>query len=247
MNFKVSIAVLVLLLLAIPVTGNAQTPQPPPKVYTGNFGAGLALTGGNSKTKNFNLSGELTRDPKTKNVVKFNGLYLRSSANDLKTADRLTLGFRDEYTFSKRVFAYGGIGYLRDPFKEIDYLLNPQGGLGYKLVSTNRAEFALSGGAGGVWEKNPGIDVHTSGTVNAGENFTYKLTETSKVTQTFAGLWKTSDFNDALYHFSAAVATALTKRAEMKFEFLDDFKNVTPNPAIKKNDTALIVSFLFKY
>ncbi len=247
MKTTVSIAGLVLLLLAIPATGSAQAPQAPPKLYTGNFGAGFSLTGGNSDTANFNLSGEMTRDPKTKNVIKLNGFYLRSSANDLKTADRLTLGFRDEYTLSKRTFVYGAMGYMRDPFKAISYLLNPQGGIGYKPIMTDRAEFTVSGGAGAVWEKNPGTDVHSSGTLNAGEGFAYKITDTSKFIQGFAALWKTSDFNDALYHFNVALSTAITKQAELKVEFVDDFKNVTPNPTIKKNDTAFIVSFLYKF
>ena len=43
-----------------------------------------------------------------------------------------------------------------------------------------------------------------------------------------------------------ALVTAITSRAEVKIEFIDDFKNVTPAPEIKKNDTAFIVSFLYK-
>lgn len=247
MKINVSIPGFALLLLMLPAPGRAQTPQAPPKVYTGNFGAGFSLTGGNSDTKNFNLSGELTRDPKKRNVIKLNGLYMRASANKLKTADRLTLGFRDEYAYSKRSFLYGAIGYMRDPFKEISYLLNPQGGIGFKPLVTPKAEITLNAGAGVIWEKNPGVDVHTSGTLNTGENITYKLSETSKFVQGFAGLWKTSDLSDALYHFNVAVVTALTKRAELKVEFIDDFKNVTPQPTIKKNDTALIISLLYKF
>lgn len=247
MQMIMSIAGLLILLPALPATSRAQAPPPPPKVYTGNFGAGLSLTRGNTETANFNLSGELTRDAKKGNVMKVSGLYLRSSADKVKTADRLTLGFRDEQALSKRAFVYGAFGYFRDPFKDINYLLNPQGGIGYKPILTDRAELAISGGAGAVWEKNSGIGVHASGTLNTGENFTYKLSDTSKVIQGFAGLWKTSDFNNALYHFNAAVATAITKRADLKVEFVDDFKNVTPNPAIKKNDTALIISFLYKF
>ncbi len=225
----------------------AQAASPAPKVYSGNFGAGFSLTRGNSDTSNFNLSGELTRDPKKKNVIKIKGLYLRSTANKEATADNLTLGFRDEYSFAKKAFVYGALGYLRDPFKEISYLLNPQGGIGYKPVATNRTELTFNGGAGAVWEKNPGIDVRTSGTLNAGENFSYKLSENAKFTQGFSGLWKTSDFADALYHFSVALTASIVKKAELKVEFIDDFKNVTPSPAIKKNDTAFIISFLYKF
>jgi putative salt-induced outer membrane protein YdiY len=230
--------------LVLAAMSPAQTP--PPKTYAGNIGAGFSLTRGNTDTTNFNLSGELTRDPKNKNVMKFNGLYLRAKANNVNTSDQLALGFRDEYSFSKKTFAYGALSYLRDPFKEINYLLNPQGGIGYKPILTDRVELSLSGGAGGVWEKNPGVEVRSSGTVNAGQSFSLKLSNTARITQRFAALWKTSDFNDALYHFNIAMVTSITKRSELKIEFIDDFKNVTPAPTIKKNDTAFIVSFLYK-
>jgi putative salt-induced outer membrane protein YdiY len=241
-----SILALGILLLALPALCRAQETEEPVKAYTGNIGAGFSLTGGNTDTVNFNVSGELTYDPKTKNVMKFNGLYLRANANDVDTADRLSLRFRDEYSLSERILIYGEMGYLRDPFKDITYLLNPQGGIGFKAILTEKTKLTLSAGTGSVWEKNPDTDVQNSGTVNAGESFSLKLSETSGISQEFSALWKTSDFNDALYHFNISLITSITSRSEVKVEFIDDFKNVTPNPSIEKNDTAFIVSFLYK-
>ena len=240
------IIALILAMTALPSLCTAQDAEEPPKHFTGNLGAGFSFTGGNTDTTNFNISGELTYDPKTKNIMKASGLYLQSSSNGIDTADRLTLGFRDEYSFSERFFVYGAMGYLRDPFKSIDYLLNPQGGLGYKPILTDRTELTVSGGAGAVWEKNPDVDVQTSGTINAGESFSFKLSENSRLTQGFTALWKTSDFSDALYHFNIALVTSIMSRVEVKVEFIDTYKNVTPDPEIKKNDTAFIVSFLYK-
>jgi putative salt-induced outer membrane protein YdiY len=246
MSKRTWITALGILLLAWPALCPAQEAEEPVKAYTGNIGAGLSLTSGNTDTVNFNVSGELTYDPKTKNVMKFNGLYLRASANNVDTTDRLTLRFRDEYSFSERILIYGEMGYLRDPFKDITYLLNPQGGIGFKAILTEKAKLTLSAGAGSVWEKNPDIDVNNSATLNAGEDFSLKLSDTASFSQNFSALWKTSDFEDALYHFSVALVTSITSRSEVKLEFIDDFKNVTPDPDIKKNDMAFIVSFLYK-
>ena len=233
--------------LMIPVAAQAQAPAAPPKIYTGSFGAGLAVTGGNTDTVNFNLTFDLIRDPKTKNVIKANALYLRSNANHETTADRLTLGFRDDYSLTKKAFVYGAVAYIRDPFRDISYLINPQAGLGYKLYATDKHTLTVNGGAGGVWEKDTGLDVQSSGTLNAGQSYAFKLSETTALTQTLTGLWKTSDFSDALYHAGVALVTSLAKRAQLKVEFLDDYRSVTPRPTIKKNDTAFIVSFLFKF
>ena len=233
--------------LALAPFALAQTPPAPPPDVTGNFGAGFALTGGNTDTTNFNLSYELVRDPKTRNVMKFNGLYLRGDQDDERVIDRLRIGFRDEYSLSERTFLFGQFDYLRDPFKEISYLLNPLGGIGYKLIQTDRLLLSLDGGAGTVFEKNPGFDLDSSGSLNAGQNLVFKLSEATAITQVLAGLWKMDDFEDALYHFALGLTTSIAGRAELKVEFIDDFKNVTRLPTIKKNDTAFVTTFLYKF
>lgn len=220
----------------------------PVQVWKGNIGAGLSLTGGNTDTANYTLSFEATRDPKTRNLMRFAGLYLRSDQSDVTTSDRLRLGFRDEYTMSDRAFAYFDMGYMRDPFKEIDYLLNPQAGLGWKLYKTDRATFGIDGGLGVVWERNTFLEeTHSSGSVNAGQHFDYQISEGTKFVQQFAGLWKMDDFEDHLFHFALGLATRLTSRTELKVEFIDDYKNVTPSPEVKKNDTAFLTSVIFNF
>jgi putative salt-induced outer membrane protein len=241
------IAAIALLFAAnLPAVAQGQA-APAKKDFTGNFGIGFALTGGNTDTKSFNLSFEATHDPKAKNVIKANGVYLKTNANGESIADLLRLNFRDDYLLTKRVSIYGALDYLRDPFKDINYLLNPQGGIGVKAYTSTRAEFTLNGGAGGVWEKNEGLEVRSSGTLNAGQSFTYKISETAKITQNLTGLWKTSELTDALYHFDIALITSIVQRVDVKIEFMDDYKNRPPRADIKKNDTALITSLLYKF
>ena len=247
MKFKTVVLMCLLFAVSLPATAQDKTaPPPPPKSFTGNFGAGLALTGGNTDTKSFNLSYEVTHDPKKRNIFKSQGLYLRSSASDVTTTDLLRIGVKDDYLLTDRVSVYGAFGYLRDPFKSISYLLNPNGGLGFRIYNTDHISFALNGGAGGVWEKNEGIDVRSSGTLNAGQNFSYKLSDTAKITQNMTGMWKTSEMADALYHFDIALVTSVVKKVDVKIEFMDEYKNRTPF-GIKKNDTALIMSLLYKF
>ena len=67
------------------------------------------------------------------NVVKSDGLFLRGKSNDVLTAERLGLNVRDEYRINARTFVFGQNQYLRDEFKNIDYLLAPTGRIGYKI------------------------------------------------------------------------------------------------------------------
>src|SRR5262249_28114518 len=148
----------------------AQEPQQPMKTYTGSFGGGIALTGGNTDTKNFNLAFGLVRDPKTKNVVKADAIYLRGSKSDTIEVDRTAIKLRDEYTISGRTFTFGQVDYLRDQFKQIIFLWAPVGGVGYKLVNNDTTKFEVDGGAGGYFERNPGKAVIRSGSLTTGES-----------------------------------------------------------------------------
>src|SRR3954466_4909587 len=112
------------LLASSPVFAQQPAVTPPdPGTWEGTAGAGLALTSGNTDTLSFNVAFDATRDPKTRNIMKWTGLYLRGEQNNELTADRLSLAYRDQYALSTRSFAYGQIDYLRDTFKLIDYLV----------------------------------------------------------------------------------------------------------------------------
>src|SRR6185369_1393195 len=96
------------LLAVLPVSNTlAQAPAEPTPLYTGNVGGGLALTGGNTDTKNFNLTAAVVRDPKTRNIIKANASYLKGDQNDVLNLDRSSFNLRDEYTLSGRTFAFG--------------------------------------------------------------------------------------------------------------------------------------------
>ena len=76
---QTAVAFLVCLACLSPRVALAQGPAPaePPKTWTGAAGVGLSITSGNSDTMNYNLSFDLTRTPKARNVMKWTGLYLR--------------------------------------------------------------------------------------------------------------------------------------------------------------------------
>jgi len=61
----------------------AQPPAGPPAeppIWTGSFGAGLALTSGNADTTNFNLAAKLTHDPRNPHLVTADAFYLHGTS-----------------------------------------------------------------------------------------------------------------------------------------------------------------------
>jgi putative salt-induced outer membrane protein YdiY len=239
---------LVFVCLAGTAFAQAQAPAPnePPKIWTFTASAGLALTSGNSDTISTNLAYDLTYDPHAKNIVKSAGLFLRARSEGELTANRLGFNVRDQYMLTPRLYVFGQNQYLRDEFKEIDYLLAPTAGVGYKLLDTPATKLDVDGSAGGVWEKNPGMDVHSSGALATSEKLVQTLTSNTTLTQTFAGLWKTSDFEDALFTLGASVAASMSTRIQLKVEALDTYKNKPPVPTVQKNDLAVLMAIVYK-
>jgi putative salt-induced outer membrane protein YdiY len=146
------------------------------------------------------------------------------------------------YQLTTRAFTYGQLQFLRDTFKEIDYLVAPTAGIGYKLVDEPQTTLAVDAGVGAVREKSPNLAATTSGAFTASEHFMHKLSDLASVTQQVAGLWKTSDVGDSLYTFGAALADSLTWKSQLRIELLDTYKGKPPNPAVQENDVATVFS-----
>jgi len=223
----------------------AQAPAEP-KIWTVAASAGLALTHGNKDSSTVNVAYDLTYNPQTKNVVKSDALLIRGKTEGETTTNRFGLNARDEYKLSDRMFVFGQNQYLKDEFKNIDYLLAPVGGVGVKLFDTMQTKLAVDVGGGGVWEKNPGFEVRSSGAVTASEKLQQTLTATTTLTQSVSALWKTKEWDDSLYLFGVGVAATVSARTQLKVEVLDTYKNLPPLPTIKKSDVALLMAIVYK-
>ncbi len=242
-----ALMMILLALAAIPTIADAQPAAAPPPGWVGSAGAGLALTSGNSDTSTVNAAYELKRDTGGDIVLKSNGLLVWGKSQGTLTSDRLTLDVRVERKLSTRTAVFGQAQYLRDSFKSIDYLVSPTVGVSRLLLKDDRTELGVDAAVGVVWEQNPGLERQTDGAVVAGQQFARKLTATTELKEKAAALWKMDDFGDALYTFGAGLAASITAATQLKVEFLDTYKAKPPLPSVKKNDIAVLVSFVYKF
>ena len=238
-------AFILVLCSAVPALAQDPAAAPPP-IWTFTASAGLALTSGNSDTSTVTLAYDLTYDPHQRNVVKSDGLFLRGRNEGEFTANRISFNIRDEYKLTPRIFVFGQNQYLKDQFKDIDYLVAPTAGVGYKLIDTAATKFGVDGSVGVVWEKNPGVDADAAGAVAMSEKLTQTLTANTTLTQGFTGLWKMDDFGDALFTLGVSLAASMSTRTQLKFEVLDTYKNKPPVPTVQANDVAVLMSIVYK-
>ena len=239
-----SFSTIVLLLVASSLF--AADPPPPPKPWVSSFGAGVAVTSGNTDTKNVNLAFATKYDPKTKFVFKADALYLRGDSNGVTQVDKATADARGEYSLSDRTFTFGELNYLRDPFKGVSYFVAPLIGGGYRLIKSDARNLSIDGAAGAEVESVSGVGRTSSGALKAGQNFDWTLSPVSKLTEKLTGIWKTKDFGDALYHFDAGLTTTVATRVELKIAYVYDYKT-RPSLGAKKGDSALFAALLFKF
>ena len=223
-----------------------QEPPPEPTIWTVTAGAGLTLTSGNTDTSTMNASYEVVYTPRTRHVVRSDGLVIRGKTEDELSADRLSLNVRHEYRLTARAYVFGQNQFLRDSFKSIDHLIAPAGGIGYSVVETPETKMAFDVGLGGVWEKNTGVNVAASGALTLGETLAQALTATTSLTQSFSGLWKTTDFGDSLLVFNLGLSATMSTRTQLKVELIDTYKNKPPLVTVHKNDVAVLVAVVYK-
>jgi putative salt-induced outer membrane protein YdiY len=220
---------------------------PPAKPWASSIGAGLALTSGNTDTKNYNLSFTTKYDPKTKFVFKADAVYLRGESNGATQVDKAAADARGEYSLSDRTFAFGEVSYLRDPFKDVNYFVAPLAGAGYRIIRSDTRNLTVDGALGAEMESNAGAGRSSGGAAKAGENFDWALSPTSKLTQKITAIWKTSDFGDAFYHFDAGLSTTVATRIELKLAYVYDYKAKPTSASVKKGDSAIFAALLFKF
>lgn len=232
------------LAVAIPSTAQDAAPSKP---WESSVGAGLALTSGNTDTQNYNFSLSTKYDPKTRFIFKADALLLRGSANGETQVDRAAAAARGEIALSARTFTFAEVSYLRDPFKEINYLVAPVAGAGYRVIRSDTRNLTVDVAGGMQVEDNEALGRRSSGALKAGEDFDWALSATSKLTQKFTALWRTDDFGDALYHFDAGLATSVLTRIELKVAYAYDYKTRPPSPEIEKGDSALFAALLYKF
>jgi putative salt-induced outer membrane protein YdiY len=221
-------------------------PAPPIKKWTSSVSAGVTITRGNKDAATYNAGYDVRYDPKTRNIFRSNGMFIRGTTNGEVSANRIALNARDEYRANGRFFVFAQAQSLRDRVKAIEYLVAPTAGFGFTVADAARTKMSLNVGVGGVWEKNVGRDVRRSGAATVGEKFTHAISPAVTLSQSFSGLWKTENFRDALLTLTVGLTASMTTRTQFKVEWIDTYKSRPPSASIEKNDFSVIVALVVR-
>ena len=142
---------------------------------------------------------------------------------------------------------FGQLEYLRDTFKDIDYLVAPAIGLGYKVHDTPAKALAFDLGVGAKIEKNMARRSTTLGAVTANQRWRRPLSSHAALSQSFGALWTADRFDDALYTVKVGLTADLTRRSQVKIEVVDLYKTRPPAATVAKNDVSAVTAVVYKF
>ena len=210
--------------------------------WTGKGDIGASFATGNSENKAASANLELkNKVGQWQHTFGFAGNY--GHDGDDKTAQRWELRGQTQYEITERAYGFGAARYEDDEFSQYDYQASLAGGLGYKIIDTDRAKFWVQGGPGYRYAKLADTGETEDGVIFRGDvGFEHQLTETTKIVDRFlieAGSDNTYLQNDLGLEVTITGALGLRVGYQVRH-------NTDVAPTIENTDTLLTVGLLYE-
>jgi hypothetical protein len=231
--------------------------------WNGGLNLGLAVTRGNSETKNLNIAFNAARKGLHDKLTLYtNSIY---ATNDLPTASPHTTantiggGARYDHDFAPRVFGFVNGDFYHDELQHLDLRSTFGGGLGWHAIKSDPTTLDLLAGVNYTHEGYaafilppvpPGTPIaavtHSLAGLTLGDAFMHKIGKGTVITQSLFFYPNLSDTGQYRGTFNFGTVTKLNKWLGWQNSFGDIYVS---NPPIgtKKNDlqiaTGLNVSF----
>ena len=209
--------------------------------------ASSIITGGNTDLKTYLLKTE-NKWTKNKNVFSLNGSYTYGESDEVRSAERWTLGLRYDRVLSEKLNGFVGELVEANRFAGFSRRFNTDAGVKFKFVKNDKTEAFAEAGMRYTVEKRRDESVADLKDTKARTYFEIKRKITDSVDGRF---WleyipNFSNSDDWLVNFEPSLAVALNKVFSLKFAFLWNYDN-EPAVGSGKHDytytTGIIAAF----
>ena len=205
----------------------------------------LAVTRGNSETKNLALAFTADRKTKTDHL----GLYANSvfSSNDAAgaipstTAQATQGGARYDHDLNARIFRFVGADFQTDALQDLNLRSVFSGGLGLHVIKSDRTTLDLLGGGNYTRENYSALQRNVAA-LTIGEELLHKLGAATVLTQKLYAYPDLSEAGEYRTTFNFGTVTKLNKWLGWQNAFGDIY--VTNPPAGKKQNDILLTTGL---
>jgi putative salt-induced outer membrane protein len=217
--------------------------------WTGQGDIGVSFTTGNSKNTNIYAGIGLTKESlKWRHNV--TALADLQKNNGVKNREKFGLTFQSSYKFNERLYAYGLLGWERDPYQGYSRRLTESLGIGYRVIAEDNMTWDIEGGPALRQTRfvvsAPPFPFIANKNVLAGRvasNFMYKFSDRLVFTNATGGLFNKG--SDSLYSRSL-LSASLTDHITAGFGFDATHETQVTAPT-KKTDTTTRFTLGYKF
>jgi hypothetical protein len=213
------------------------------QLWTGTVTLGLAGTAGNAQTSSFTTAMNTSRTTNHDLIaLYFNAVKSSATANGISsnTAEAIRGGWKYGRNFDSRLDVSVFNDYAYDRFQDLDLRFVIGGGLGYKAWKPKKGSLLLSGGFDYDRDKfsasaTTAAFTRTSGEVYWGDDFAYKMSGATSITQSARMFNNLSIGGEYRANFDLAANTKVAKWLIWNLAFGDHYLS-DPVPGLKPND-----------
>jgi putative salt-induced outer membrane protein YdiY len=214
---------------------------------------GATVTRGNSDT--VMAAGGLNTSKKwDKNELGFGAGFTYGETEDAVTAATVNGFGQYNRLFTERFYGYARLDALHDDVADISYRITLGPGAGYYLLKNDKFTLAGEAGVGWVWEQlaaqnDAGVrywDDREYLTVRLGERFTWQISKTSKLWQSFDYSPKVDEWDDYVINAEIGIATLITKGLDLRVVAQDTYRS-RPAFGSTENDFKLIAGIGYTF
>jgi len=216
--------------------------------WSGYIDGGFSFSGGNADTSAISTSMRTQRStPRDKISIYTTTLFAQNSNSGVSetTANAIRGGTRYEVTVSDRLFTFGFLDLEFDEFQELDLRSVLGGGVGWHLQNTDRTVFDVFSG-GSFNQEFFTSETRRSGEILLGQELTYKLVESTDLSERLAFYPNLSNTGEYRLQFDSTLTTELAKWLALHITLSDRFLS-NPLSGVKKNDVLLTTGVRFSF
>jgi putative salt-induced outer membrane protein len=210
--------------------------------WTGKGELGGSFASGNSETEAVNAALEMKGSyDKWTHTLGFAGNYGSDSGST--TAQRWELRGQTQHEITDRAYAFGAARYEDDRFSAYSFQTSLAGGLGYKIIDSERTKFWVQGGPGYRYAEFNDTGESEDGLIFRGDlGFDHQLTDTTKIVERF--LIETGSENTYLQNdigLEVSINGALALRLGYQVRHNSDVP-----PGTEKTDTLTTIGLIYE-
>ena len=216
--------------------------------WSGYIDGGFSFSGGNADTSAIATSMRTRRTTQRDKIsIYATTLFAQNSNSGVTetTANAIRGGTRYEVTVSDRLYTFGFLDLEFDEFQDLDLRSVLGGGLGWNVQDTDRTVFNVFSG-GSFNQEFFTSETRRSGELVLGQELTYRLVESTSLSERFSFFPNLSNTGEYRHQFDATLTTDIANWLAWHFTISNRFLS-NPIPGVKKNDVLVTTGVRFSF